>query len=187
MYASRPTCHSTSVWLNRHYMHLTLHISAAQTLHCRVPCSHAQRRTESGTDVSLLTQPCHSCSTFAIGAGTLLAVLPACHRRSIAKSVLLMLLACHAEWNFAMRIATMTSPLLRHTCCRFGIVRRVVARTGTICSFECRVHVGCHIQFRDPLNSFSFHGPIDSKHRILATFMAPLTQNIEFSQLSWPR
>ena len=70
------------------YMRLTLDMAAVRALDCRVPCSHAQRRTESGTDVSLLPQPCHSCSTFAIGAATLLAVLPARQLRSIAKAVL---------------------------------------------------------------------------------------------------
>ena len=48
----------------RHFsgdMHLTLDISAPQTLNCRVPCSHAQRRTEAGIDLSLFPQPCHSC------------------------------------------------------------------------------------------------------------------------------
>ena len=70
------------------HTHLTLDISAAQTLNCRVPCSHAQRRTESGTDVPLLLQPCYNCATFAIGAATLLAVLPARQLRSIAKAVL---------------------------------------------------------------------------------------------------
>ena len=51
----------------RHFsgdMHLTLDISAVETLNCRVPCSQAQQRTESGTDASLLLEACRICSTY---------------------------------------------------------------------------------------------------------------------------